>query len=83
MKGRAAKSKYRESGGENLTLIVPRDFHIIVKSETKSNPRGGARNRGNRAQANNNRNRSAIFKMFLKALAKPKKAQKNQMPTSK
>ena len=51
-KGRAAKSKYRESGGDTLTLIVPRDFHIIAKSENKSNTRSGSRNRnggGNRS----------------------------------
>ena len=44
-KGRPAKSKYRDAGGDNLTLIVPRDFHIIAESEAKSNPRAGGRNR--------------------------------------
>lgn len=47
-KGKAAKSKYRETGGDMLTLIVPRDFHIIAKSEAKQNPGRGSRNR-NRA----------------------------------
>lgn len=26
-KGRPAKSKYREAGGDSITLIVPREFH--------------------------------------------------------
>ena len=46
-KGRAAKSKYRDAGGDALTLIVPRDFHIIAKSEAKSNHRE-SRTRGGR-----------------------------------
>lgn len=60
-RGRAAKSKYRESGGDTLTLVVPRDFHIIAKSENKSNARSGSRNRnggGARGATSNNRNRS-------------------------
>ena len=45
--GKAAKSKYRDPGGENLMLIVPKDFNMIAKSEAKSNPRsGGSRGRG-------------------------------------
>ena len=31
------KTKYREKGGDVLTLIVPKDFHLITKNETKSN----------------------------------------------
>ncbi len=34
--GKVAKSKYREVGGEPLTLIVPMDFNLIAKSEVKS-----------------------------------------------
>ena len=45
-KGKPAKSKYRDQGGDTLTLVVPRDFHIIAKSEAKSNPRAGSRSRG-------------------------------------
>lgn len=37
----AAKSKYRDAGGDTLTLIVPKDFHMIAKSEAKSNSRSG------------------------------------------
>jgi len=33
---KAAKTKYREAGGDNLTLIVPRDFNLIAKSEAKT-----------------------------------------------
>jgi hypothetical protein len=62
---------------------VPRDFHIIAKSEAKNNPRTGSRNRGNRNQTHNNRNRSAVFKQFLKALNKPRKISKEKMPTMK
>lgn len=33
--GRLAKSKFREPGGEPLTLIVPQDFSLIAKIETR------------------------------------------------
>ncbi len=79
-RGRPAKSKYREQGGEVLTLIVPRDFHIIAKSEAKQNTRSGSRSR---SQQNNGKKRSLIFKQFLKALSKPKKITRDRMPTTK
>ena len=82
-KGKAAKSKYRDTGGDTMTLIVPRDFHIIAKSEAKQNPRAGGRTRGARNQNTNTRNRSTIFKQFLKALSKPKKISRDKMPTTK
>ena len=82
-KGRAAKSKFRDQGGETLTLIVPKDFHIIAKSETKQNPGRGGRNSRSRSQNANNRNRSTIFKQFIKALQKPKKLGKDRMPSVK
>lgn len=66
-----------------MTLIVPRDFHIIAKSEAKSNTRSGSRSRGNKGQGANNRNRSTVFKQFLKALSKPKKISKDRMPTTR
>ena len=82
-RGKVAKSKYREAGGDNLTLIVPRDFHIIAKTEGNKNPgRAGGRNRA-RGQGANNRNRSTVFKQFLKALSKPKKMSKEKMPSTK
>ena len=47
--GKVAKSKYREPGGEPLTLIVPLDFNLIAKSEVKSSGnRSSAKNRGHR-----------------------------------
>jgi hypothetical protein len=80
--GKAAKSKFREPGGENLTLLVPRDFHIIAKSEAKSNPRGGGRGNRGKSQATNFRNRSPLFRTFLKCLSKPKKIPRDKMPTA-
>lgn len=73
--GKAAKSKYREAGGESLMLIVPKDFNMIAKSEAKQNPRsGGSRNRGKSNASNFRTHRSPIFREFLKYLSKPKKA---------
>ena len=67
--GKIAKSKYREPGGEPLTLIVPMDFSLIAKSEVKSSGnRSSAKNRGHRNQQSSHRNRSIIFRQFLKAL---------------
>jgi hypothetical protein len=37
--GRPAQSKFSEQGGDNLMLIVPKDFNMIAKSETKSTGR--------------------------------------------
>ena len=37
LKKKLPKTKYREKGGDVLTLIVPKDFHLITKNETKSN----------------------------------------------
>ena len=70
--GKVAKSKYREPGGEVLTLVVPQDFNLITKSESKS---GGGRqtskSRRNGGQGQSNiRHRSAIFRRFIKCLAK-------------
>jgi hypothetical protein len=33
--GRLGKSKFREPGGEHLTMIVPQDFSSIAKQEGK------------------------------------------------
>lgn len=78
--GKAAKSKFREPGGEALSLIVPRDFHTIAKSEAKSNPRAGGRGARGKSQASNFRNRSPMFRAFLKCLSKPKKIPRDKMP---
>ena len=60
---------------------------MIAKSESKSNARTANRNRGAggaRGQSSNNRNRSTVFKQFLKALSRTKKSQKeNKMPSAK
>ena len=84
--GKVAKSKYREAGGEPITLIVPKDFNLIAKSEAKSNSRaggaGGGR-KGNRSHQSNVRNRSQVFKQFLKCLSKPSKIERDKMPTAK
>ena len=46
----AGKSKFRELGGDQMTLIVPKDFNIIAKSEVKTNQRSaGNRNRGHKS----------------------------------
>jgi hypothetical protein len=53
-------------------LIVPLDFNLIAKSEVK----GGAsrttagKGKGHRSQHSSSRNRSPIFKQFLRALQK-------------
>lgn len=67
--GKIAKSKYRDPGGEVLTLIVPQDFSLITKGESKSGSRSGGKNRrhGNQGQSNA-RHRSAIFNRFIKCL---------------
>jgi hypothetical protein len=87
--GKIAKSKFREPGGEPLTLIVPQDFSMIAKSEVKSSgARSSAKNRGHRNQQSNHRGRSNVFRTFLKALQKtnkrPNAAQSNRdkMPTA-
>jgi len=83
--GKVAKSKFREPGGDPITLIVPKDFNLIAKSEAKSNSRtggaGGGR-KGNRSHQSNVRNRSQIFKQFLKCLSKPSKIERDKMPTA-
>lgn len=58
-KGRPPKSKYRETGGDTLNLILPRDFHNIAKSETKVNSR--SRQKGQKSSSEN-KYRSPIFK---------------------
>lgn len=69
-RGKIAKSKYREPGGEPLQLIVPMDFNLIAKSEVKSsgNRSNAKRGGGRHAQGSNHRNRSMVFRKFLKAL---------------
>lgn len=47
-RGKVPKSKYREPGGEPLTMIVPQDFNLIAKSEVRSGARSGAKSRGHR-----------------------------------
>lgn len=68
--GKIAKSKFREPGGEPLTLIVPLDFNLIAKSEVKlSGGRGNGKRSGHRSAAgSNHRNRSVVFRRFIKAL---------------
>ena len=68
--GKVAKSKYREAGGEPLTLIVPMDFNLIAKSEVKSGgaSRTAGKGKGHRSQHNSSGNRSPVFKQFLRAL---------------
>jgi hypothetical protein len=86
-----AKSKYREAGGEPLTLIVPLDFNLIAKSEVKSGgaSRTAGKGKGHRSQHNSSRNRSPIFKQFLRCLQKNTKRQggssainRDKMPTA-
>jgi len=69
-KGRVAKSKYREPGGDSITLVVPKDFNNIAKAESKSNPRSGRGNRTGRNMHSQVKGRSGVFKNFLKALTR-------------
>jgi hypothetical protein len=81
--GKAAKSKFREPGGDNLMLIVPKEFNLIAKSESKSNPRGGAgRSRGKAGGSNMRNQRSPVFRDFLKYLNKPKKQTMTKTPNA-
>lgn len=48
--GRLAKSKFREPGGEPLTLIVPQDFSLMAKQEIKSSGSRTTKGRGHRNQ---------------------------------
>jgi hypothetical protein len=83
-RSKAAKSKFREAGGDSLTFIVPRDFNLIAKSEAKSNNRGaGGKSKNMRSRQSNVRNRSTVFKQFLKCLSKPGKIDREKMPTTK
>jgi hypothetical protein len=81
--GKAAKSKFREPGGEALMLIVPKDFNMIAKSEAKQNPRsGGGRNRGKSSASNFRTHRSPAFRDFLRYLQKPKKGSNAKVPNA-
>jgi hypothetical protein len=64
---------------------VPRDFNLIAKSEAKSANSRSASGKGKnmRARQSNVRNRSQVFKQFLKCLQKPSKLDKDKMPTTK
>jgi hypothetical protein len=42
--GKAPKSRYRDTGGSNITLYIPKDFNSIAKNETKQGNKGGSRN---------------------------------------
>ncbi len=84
-RSKAAKSKFREPGGEAITLIVPRDFNLIAKGEAKSSNRGagGSKGKNNRKGQSNIRNRSQVFKQFLKYLLKPSKTDREKIPSTR
>ena len=80
--GRPAKSKYRDPGGEKLELIIPKDFHSIIKSDSKTTSRSaGGRSKTSKGHQSSVK-RSQVFRKFIRFLQKPSKFTKEQIPTT-